>query len=122
MPSPCARTSMPGRPAIREVDLQKRFPWTAKTLAAKLELATAKTRALRWKLGTDNDPGCTHDFVFGSQRHRMFSDNAHSRLRDALQALCACSLAQLEPEIPASALGGTRTPNLLIRSQMLCPN
>jgi phosphoglycolate phosphatase-like HAD superfamily hydrolase len=70
--------------AIREVDLQKRFPWTAKSLATKLELTTAKTRALRWKLGIDNDPSCTHDFVFGSQRHRMFSDNAYSRLRDAL--------------------------------------
>ena len=122
MPSPCARTSMPRQPAMREVGLQKRFPWTAKTLAAKLELTTAKTRALRWKFGTGNDPSCTHDFVFGSQRHRMFSDNAYSRLRGALQALFAWSLAQLEPEIPASALGGTRTPNLLIRSQMLYPN
>jgi hypothetical protein len=70
--------------AIREVDLQRRFPWSAKALATKLGLSTAKARALRWKLGIDDDPKCTHDFVFGSTRHRMFSDNAHTRMAAAL--------------------------------------
>jgi hypothetical protein len=73
--------------AIREVDLQRKYQWTPLTLANKLGLTTAKAKALRWKLGIDDDASCTHEFVFGSQHHRMFSDNAYTRMRDALSEI-----------------------------------
>ena len=62
--------------AIREVDLQAKFHWSPTELATKLKLSTAKAKALRWQLGIDQDPGCLHEFVFGSQRLLRFSDNA----------------------------------------------
>lgn len=73
--------------AIREVDLQRKYQWTPLALASKLGLTTAKAKALRWKLGIDDNATCTHEFVFGSQHHRMFSDNAYTRMRDALSEI-----------------------------------
>lgn len=70
--------------AIREVDLQAKYHWSPTELAGKLKLSTAKAKALRWRLGIDDDPGCLHEFVFGSQRLPRFSDNAYAKMRDAL--------------------------------------
>lgn len=70
--------------AIREVDLQRKFHWSPAALAAKLDLTTAKSKALRWKLEIDVDPSCAHTFTFGSQSHLMFSDNALVRMKEAL--------------------------------------
>jgi hypothetical protein len=73
--------------AIREVDLQLKFHRSPAALARSLGLSTAKAKALRWKLGIDDDPNCVHVFTFGSQRHQQFSDNAFTRMRDALEDL-----------------------------------
>lgn len=73
--------------AIREVDLRQKFHWSATGLADRLNLTTPKAKALRWKLGIEDDSTCTHDFVFGSSTHRMFSDNAFTKMRAALEQL-----------------------------------
>ena len=70
--------------AVREVDLQKRFHMSATQLAKRLQLTTPKSHALRQKLGVDKDPQCMHTFTFGRSTHPMFSDNAFTRMRDAL--------------------------------------
>ena len=72
--------------AVREVDLQKRFYLAPTGLAKKLGLTTNKSHALRKKLGIDADPQCMHTFVFGKSKHPMYSDNAFTRMREALSA------------------------------------
>ncbi len=69
--------------AVREVDLQRKYHRPAKELADSVGLTTARSAALRRHLGIDADPGCRHEFVFGSQRISRFSDNAFKRMRDA---------------------------------------
>jgi hypothetical protein len=70
--------------AIREVDLQRKYHWSPGELADKLALTLPRSIALRRHLGIDDDPSCRHDFVFGSQTHCRFSDNALTKMRDAL--------------------------------------
>lgn len=74
----------PDAAAIRVVDLQKKYHRTAKELALDLGLSTPRALALRRHLGIDVDPRCTNVFTFGSQKTVRFSDNAYTRLRDAL--------------------------------------
>ena len=73
--------------AVREVDLQKRFRLSATELAKTLNLTTHKSHALRKKLGIDADPQCMHTFTFGKSKHPMFSDNALTRMRQAMAAV-----------------------------------
>lgn len=73
--------------AIREVDLQRKFHRSATELAADLGLSVPQARALREHLGIDNDPNCSNEFVFGSQRIQRYSDNAYTRMRDAVRDL-----------------------------------
>lgn len=70
--------------AVREVDLQRKFHWTATTLAEKLGLTGPKATALRRHLDIDDDPSCIHEFQFGGVKHIRYSDNAFTRMRDAL--------------------------------------
>jgi hypothetical protein len=70
--------------AVREVDLQKRFHLSPTRLAKQLKLTTNKSHALRQDLGIDADPQCMHTFTFGKSKHQMFSDNAFTRMREAL--------------------------------------
>jgi hypothetical protein len=72
--------------AVREVDLQKRFHLSATQLARALKLTTHKSHALRQKLRIDADPQCMHTFTFGKSKHPMFSDNAATRMREAMGA------------------------------------
>jgi hypothetical protein len=71
--------------AIRLVPLQKKFHWGAFELADKLGLSRPKSTALRQHLGVDTDPDCCYVFTFGSQKHPRYSDNAYTRMRDALE-------------------------------------
>lgn len=73
--------------AVRQVDLQKKFHWTKTQLAEKFKLDSGRCRALRWYLGVEDDEDCRHDFVFGSQVHRQYSDNAYTRMRDGQSEL-----------------------------------
>jgi hypothetical protein len=43
--------------------------------------------ALRRHLAIDDDPACAHRFVFGKSTHLQYSDNAYTRLRDAIPTL-----------------------------------
>lgn len=73
--------------AVREVDLQRKFHRSAADLASAAGLTSARAIALRRHLGIDSDDSCYHDFVFGRQRHRRYSDNAYTRMRDAIAGL-----------------------------------
>ncbi|MGY4907258.1 hypothetical protein [Streptomyces sp. 900116325] len=73
--------------AIREVDLQKKFHWSATELARKLNISPPKALALRQHLGIDEDPKCFYVFVMGAQKHPRFSDNALKQMRDSIKSL-----------------------------------
>ncbi len=73
--------------AFREVDLQKKYHRTPTELANAVGITTARATALRAHLGIDDDDDCRHVFVFGSQRHTRYSDNAFTRMRDAAASL-----------------------------------
>jgi len=70
--------------AVREVDLQKKFHWSPFDLADKLRISRPRATALREHLGIDQDSDCLHIFEFGSQKHPRYSDNALTRMRDAI--------------------------------------
>lgn len=75
-----------GAAAIREVDLQKKYHWSPSQLSKKLGLSVNKARSVRDYLSIDNDPANVHVFVFGSQKHPRYSDNALRVLREAIRA------------------------------------
>ena len=70
--------------AVREVDLQKKFHWSPFDLADKVSISRPRATALREHLGIDKDPDCLHTFEFGSQKHPRYSDNALTRMREAI--------------------------------------
>jgi hypothetical protein len=70
--------------AVREVDLQRKYHQSGADLAAKLSLSPPRCLALRRELRIDDDPSCRHDFVFGSQRHPRYSDNAYTKMKARL--------------------------------------
>jgi hypothetical protein len=70
--------------AIRLHDMRDKFHWSATELAKKLGISTFQSKALRWKLGIDDDESCRYVFTFGKTRHPMFSDNAYTKMRDTL--------------------------------------
>lgn len=70
--------------AYREVDQQKKFHRSAFELAKAVNLSAPKSAALRDHLGIDDDERFRHVFEFGSSRHRYYSDNAFTAMRDAL--------------------------------------
>lgn len=70
--------------AFRVVDLQKKFHRSATDLAAAVGLTAPRAAALRAHLGIDIDEDCRHVFDFGSQKPVRYSDNAYTRMRDAL--------------------------------------
>jgi hypothetical protein len=71
--------------AVREVDLRRKFHLQAKALAAKVGLTPPRSKVLRRHLGIDDDVGCSHVFEFGSQKIRCFSDNALTKMKQALE-------------------------------------
>jgi uncharacterized protein DUF3644 len=73
--------------AIREFDLQKKYHRSPTELASALGLTGPRTVALRRHLGIDDDDSCRHDFQFGSIRHRQYSDNALTKMREAVRDL-----------------------------------
>lgn len=72
--------------AVRVVDLQRKFHRSASDLAASVALTPPKAGALRAHLGIDSDETCRYVFTFDSQKHVRYSDNAYTRMRDALAA------------------------------------
>ncbi len=72
--------------AIREVSLHKKYHWGPADLAEKLGLSPAKAKALRAHLGIDDDVACVYTFEFKKSRHVQYSDNALTRMREALKS------------------------------------
>lgn len=72
--------------AVRVVDLQRKFHRSAGDLAASIALTSPRAGALRAHLGIDADETCRYVFTFDSQKHVRYSDNAYTRMRDALAA------------------------------------
>jgi hypothetical protein len=73
--------------AIRELDLQKKYHWSPAELASALGLTGPRAVALRRHLGIDDDDSCRRDFQFGLTRHRQYSDNALTKMREAMRDL-----------------------------------
>lgn len=71
--------------AVRVVDLQRKYHRSATELASTLGLTPPKAGALRAHLGINTDEGCRHVFDFGAQKPVRYSDNAFTRMRDALR-------------------------------------
>ncbi|WP_210247005.1 hypothetical protein [Mycoplana rhizolycopersici] len=73
--------------AVREVDLRRKFHLQAHPLAVKVGLSPPRSKVLRQHLGIDNDASCSHLFEFGAQKIRCFSDNAVTRMKEALHQI-----------------------------------
>jgi len=73
--------------AVREVDLQRKYYIPPNKLAERVGLTSPRGVALRRELGIDNDGDCVHEFVFGSQRHKRYSDNALRRMKEGVATL-----------------------------------
>jgi len=73
--------------AIRQIDLQNKYHWSPTELASAVGLSSSRAVALRRHLGIDDDESCRHDFQFGSTRHRCYSDNALTKMREAVRDL-----------------------------------
>jgi hypothetical protein len=73
--------------AIREVDLQRKYHRSAADLASAVGLTGPRSLALRRHLGIDSDESYYHDFVFGAQRHRCYSDNAYTIMRESVKSV-----------------------------------
>ena len=69
--------------AVREVDLQRKYRYSARDLAIQLDLTPPRVTALRRYLKIDDDPDSYHVFVFDSQRIPRYSDRALQRLQEA---------------------------------------
>ena len=73
--------------AVREVDLQRKYYISPNDLAERVGLTAPRGLALRRELAIDEDGDCVHEFVFGSQRHKRYSDNALRRMEEGVHSL-----------------------------------
>ena len=73
--------------AVREIDLQRKYHRAATELAHAVGLTLNKGAALRRHLAIDDDPSCCHEFVFGSTRIARYSDNAFTKMREAVNSV-----------------------------------
>jgi hypothetical protein len=89
--------------AVREVDLQRKFHYSAASLAAAAGLTPPRAHALRCHLGIDAQPSCCHDFIFGKSRHRGYSDNAYKKMRFAVESLDMATVWNAHRPLPATA-------------------
>jgi hypothetical protein len=71
--------------AVRELDLQRKYRYSRKELAERLGLTTRNCLKLRRHLEIDTDPSCIHEFIFGATKHLMFSDEALSTMKRAIE-------------------------------------
>jgi len=71
--------------AVREVDMLNKYHWTSSKLSEKLDLSTNRAAVLREHLGIDGDADCTYTVPHNSQKLTYYSDNAYTRMRDAIK-------------------------------------
>ena len=65
-----------GAPAVRTIDLQRRFRYAATQLAQHVDLTLHELYAVRQHLNLDIDSASSHVFEFESQRIKRHSDDA----------------------------------------------
>jgi hypothetical protein len=100
--------------AVRELDLQRKYHRSAADLASAVGLSGPRAHALRRHLGIDIDEACHHEFVFGKSRHRCYSDNAYTKMRDAVASLDMAAIWNAHgarpggPTAPACTIPGCR--------------
>jgi hypothetical protein len=70
--------------ALRDIDLQRTFKHGPQAVAQKVGIDTERAKALRWHLGIDHDPACSHEFVFGKMKVARYSDRAIERMHEAI--------------------------------------
>lgn len=70
--------------AIREVDMRKKFSLERAALAKKLGLSEPKAKILRQHLTIDGDQNCCRIFEYGKSSIPCFSDNAFTKMKEAL--------------------------------------
>jgi hypothetical protein len=73
--------------AVRQIDLQNKYCLPPFELAERVGLSRPRATALRRHLGIDDDENCRHVFMFGSQKHPRYSDNALRRMKEALETV-----------------------------------
>ena len=71
--------------AIREIDIQRKYPHSKSAQAQKLRLNTKRAKELRERLAIDKDPDCLHVFTFGATRIPRYSDLALRRLQQEIE-------------------------------------
>lgn len=71
--------------AVREIDLQRKYRYSATELARQVKLTPPKSKVLRDFLGIDTDASCCHVFKFGKQKLAQFSDAAVQKMRVGLK-------------------------------------
>ncbi len=70
--------------AVREVDLQRKYRYSATDLARQVDLTLPRSKALREHLGINDDLQCLHIFEFGKMKLPRYSDRTIKRMREAL--------------------------------------
>jgi len=72
---------------IREVDLQRRFHFTASELAHEVGVTGPRAWALRKHLGLELDTKAFHQFVYGKVKHPAYSERAVNLMREAVETI-----------------------------------
>lgn len=89
--------------AIRTVDLEKKFHMGAYDLADKAGVDRTRAVALRRHLGLDNDDDhFSHVFKFGGTKHRRYSNNALTAMREAMKTVDLEKVWQSHRTIPSN--------------------
>ena len=78
--------------AVREVDLQKKYHLTPKSLAAAVGLTFPRAAVLRRHLKLDGDPAYHHIFEIGKSKFPCYSDNAVRAMKEALKTIDMAAL------------------------------
>jgi hypothetical protein len=71
--------------AVRDVDLQARYPFSKTELAQHVKLTAPKTAALRAHLQIDGNAEYHHQFTFGHMTHDGYSHAALRAMREVLE-------------------------------------
>lgn len=79
--------------AVRKVNNTDFYCFGADELGKRLKLDRHKTLALIWKLGLQREADCFSEITIGKMKYKRYSQNALTRLRDAiprldLEAIC----------------------------------
>lgn len=97
--------------AIRLVDLEKKFHMSPYGLADRSGVPRVRSTALRRHLGIDaNDDHFSHKFVFGSQKHLRYSDNALRAMKEAVKTVDMEKVWVLHRTAPSSTRIGKFQP------------